>query len=97
MEEKSYIISFRKPFVFEGEKYTQIDLSGLEELTGKDIKELQKVFFKPSPDNMLPEFDLDYCTAVAERVAGLPLEFFDQAPAYILSQIKLMVQGFFLS
>lgn len=96
MEEKSYIISFRKPFVFEGEEYTQIDLSGLEELTGKDVKEMQKVFFKPSPDNMLPEFDLDYCTAVAGRVAGLPLEFFDQAPAYVLSQIKLMVQSFFL-
>lgn len=97
MEEKSYIVAFRKPFVFEGESYDRIDLSGLEELTGKDVKELQKVFFKPTPDNMVPEFDLAYCTAVAGRVTGLPLEFFDEAPAYILTQIKLMVQGFFLS
>lgn len=36
-EENKYLIKFRKPFLFEDETYTEIDLSGLEDLSARDM------------------------------------------------------------
>ena len=30
-------IAFEKPYIFEGETYNEIDLSGLEDMTGNDF------------------------------------------------------------
>ena len=35
-------VKLRKTFSFEGKEYTDVDLSGLENLTGRDMEEIEK-------------------------------------------------------
>ena len=39
-------LTFKKPFVFEGETYTELNLSGLEELTGADLSKVDRIMRK---------------------------------------------------
>ena len=32
-EEESLVLKFRKPYKFEGQEYTEVDLSGMEDMT----------------------------------------------------------------
>ena len=46
--ESDTLIKFSKPYVFEGQTYTEIDLAGLENLTARDMIDAEKyllVFF----------------------------------------------------
>ena len=33
IEEESLVLKFRKPYKFEGQEYTEVDLSGMEDMT----------------------------------------------------------------
>ena len=39
---KNLVIELKKPYLFEGEEYANIDLSGMENLTMQDAIEAQK-------------------------------------------------------
>ena len=36
-EEESLVLKFRKPYKFEGQEYTEVDLSGMEDMTAGDL------------------------------------------------------------
>ena len=36
----SFIVKFARPHIFEGKEYTEIDLSGLDDLTAEDLSSL---------------------------------------------------------
>lgn len=96
-EESSMVVTFNKPFKFEGEEYTEIDLSGIDDLTGQDMLELQKVSkITNARGAVLPEMDLGYAFHVASKVTKLPLEFFEKLPARECVKVRTMVtRGFF--
>lgn len=35
--EESLVLKFRKPYKFEGQEYTEVDLSGMEDMTAGDL------------------------------------------------------------
>ena len=41
-EEESLVIKLKKPYKFEGKEYTEIDLSGLEDLSAADMISVNK-------------------------------------------------------
>ena len=43
-QEDELIITFRKPFDFEGETFRELDLHGLEDLRGRDLTAIEKAF-----------------------------------------------------
>jgi len=71
-----YNITFQKTYKFEGQNYDGIDLSGIENISTKQLVEVDKLFY--ATGNMAPtsEMSLAYACIVASKVSNKPLEFF---------------------
>lgn len=97
-EDDELYVKFRKPYKFEGKTYTGLDLSGFEDLTGKDLSDIEKMSVRFSSleetTNPMKETSLPYALAAAMQVTGLPVEFFRGLPAKDLLLIKYTFAGF---
>jgi hypothetical protein len=88
------IVKYRKPYTFEGEVYNELDLHGLEDLTGRDLTAIEKSFNKTGVSSFVPESTTTFAKIVATRVTGLPAEYFEDLPAGEVEKIKNAVVGF---
>lgn len=95
--DKNYIINFYKPYLYEGESYESIDLSGLEDVKAADMIEAQKVLSRSGELTSTPELSMNYACLIAHRVTGKPIEFFYNLPAKEAVKLKNLVSGFFYS
>lgn len=95
-QEISLVLKFKKPYTFDGKQYTEVDLSGLEDATAKDLEAVGRILEKQgkgmNPATM--EMTMGYAQLLANRVTGLPLEFFKNLPAKEAMAIKTTVVGF---
>ncbi|MCI5882907.1 MAG: phage tail assembly protein [Clostridiales bacterium] len=89
-------VKFRKPFNFEGKEYTEVDLSGLEKLTGRDMEEIEKTLSRENLDTINGELTLRGTMLYASRATGRPIEFFQALPAVDCRRIKNTVINFFM-
>lgn len=87
-------ITFKKPYKFEDTVYEDVDLSGLEDLSGKDLIAVQRMISKST---IMPELDYQYTLMIAAKATGLPIEFFSGLPAPEAVKIKTVVSGFLYS
>lgn len=94
-EENNYLIKFRKPFIWEDETYTEIDMSGLEDLSAKDMIAAQRTMERSGSINVLPEMSLEYACIFASRATGMPVEFFQALPPKEAIKVKNKVTNFF--
>ena len=94
-QEDELIITFRKPFGFEGETFRELDLHGLEDLRGRDLTVIEKAFNKTGVSSFVPESTTTYAKIVATKATGLPAEFFEDLPVGEIEKIKNAVVGFF--
>ena len=94
-QEDELIITFRKPFGFEGETFRELDLHGLEDLRGRDLTAIEKAFNKTGVSSFVPESTTTYAKIVATKVTRLPAEFFEDLPVGEIEKIKNAVVGFF--
>jgi hypothetical protein len=88
------IVKYRKPYTFEGEVHNELDLHGLEDLTGRDLTAIEKSFNKTGVSSFVPESTTTFAKIVATRVTGLPAEYFEDLPAGEVEKIKNAVVGF---
>ena len=95
-EPEDLILRFAKPYKFGGQEYTEVDLSGLEDVTAGVLENVGKIAAKKNPgmNPALQEMSLTFCTYLAQRVAKLPLEFFTGLPAKEAIKLKAMVTNF---
>ena len=95
-EPEDLILRFAKPYKFGGQKYTEVDLSGLEDVTAGVLESVGKITAKKNPgmNPALQEMSLTFCTYLAQRVAKLPLEFFTGLPAKEAIKLKTLVTNF---
>ena len=95
-EPEDLVLRFGKPYKFGGQEYTEVDLSGLEDVTAGVLENVGKIAAKKNPgmNPALQEMSLTFCTCLAQRVAKLPLEFFEKLPAREAIKLKTMVTGF---
>ena len=93
-QEESLILKFRKPYMFDGREYTEVDLHGLEDATGADINAVNKILTKMGVVSPTPEMTSDFAQLMAARVAHLPVEFFRGLPAREVMKLKNIVTGF---
>ena len=95
-EPEDLILRFAKPYKFGGQEYTEVDLSGLEDVTAGVLESVGKITAKKNPgmNPALQEMSMTFCTYLAQRVAKLPLEFFTGLPAKEAIKLKTMVTGF---
>jgi hypothetical protein len=90
-----YSIKFKKPYSFEGAEFTEVDLSGLESLTAKDLMEADKQFTATGQVAAVNEMSLGYACIIAARVSKKPVEFFENLPAQEAIKVKNTVSSFF--
>jgi len=96
VEDNDLVMKLDKPFTFEGQTYTEVDLSGLEDATAADLKAVARIATKKNPagNPATVEMTLEYAQIMAARVAHLPLEFFEHLPAKEAIKLKGIVVGF---
>jgi hypothetical protein len=95
VNENKYRVEFKKPYKFEGQEYTAIDLSGIEGLTVADLTTADQQFIQSGQIATLNEMALGYACIVAARATGKPIEFFKGLPANEGIKIKGVVTNFF--
>ena len=95
-EPEDLVLRFGKPYKFGGQEYTEVDLSGLEDVTAGVLENVGKIAAKKNPgmNPALQEMSLTFCTCLAQRVAKLPLEFFTGLPAKEAIKLKTLVTNF---
>lgn len=95
-EPEDLVLRFAKPYKFGGMEYTEVDLSGLEDVTAGTLESVGKIAAKKNPgmNPALQEMSLTFCTYLAQRVAKLPLEFFTGLPAKEGIKLKTLVTNF---
>lgn len=93
-DQEDLVLRFKKPYSFEGETFTEVDLSGLEDLSAADLCKVGKMVKKTDGLDPIAEMSLPYAIYMAARVTGKPLEFFQQLPAREAVKLKNLVVGF---
>ncbi|WP_437831534.1 hypothetical protein ACQRXC_08080 [Niallia taxi] len=88
------LVKFNKPFSFEGEVHAEIDLSGIENLTGQDLDDAENMLMRVNKPSMVPEMSMTYLFFLASKATGKPQEFFFQLPAKDSLKVKRTVTSF---
>lgn len=91
-EELSTTVQFRTPYVFEGNTYTHVDLSGLEHMTAGDVIRVANMLKKNN--DLVPELSMKFACIMAARASKKPVEFFLRLPARDAMKVKNTVVGF---
>lgn len=92
-EEK--IVKLSRTYDFEGEKVSELDFSGLENVTADDMIKANKILSSSGTVAILPENDLHYTLIIAASATGYPIEFFKALKPRDAIKVKNMVTGFF--
>lgn len=92
-----YKLKFSEKYIFDGEEYTELDLSGLKDFTTKDAESVDRVMMKMGHRVTNKIQDTTYIKHLAMRITGKPVEFFNQMPWKEFIMIQGIVQMYFLS
>lgn len=94
-DDDNLVIKFKKPFVFERTTYTEIDLSGLDDLSAADMIAVNKYMSRTSSGvDIMPEVSMEYAINLAAKAAKMPIEFFMALPPREAMKVKNRVMGF---
>lgn len=95
VDDSDMVIKFRKPYYFEGKEYTELDLSGMDNMTGADMIAVNKIMQRSSAGiDVMPEVSVEYAFYFAAKAAKLPVEFFNGLPPKESMKVKNRVMGF---
>ncbi len=90
-----FTVKLSKTYEFEGARISEIDLSGLENLTAEDVIKAQQSLTIQQYVTAQPETDPKYCLLMAAYATQLPSEFFYKLSAKDTSKLKLRVSSYF--
>lgn len=92
--ENYWAIKLKNPITFEGTAYSEINLTGLENIKAADMVRINRQMTRNGSIAVTPELTLEYALNMANLATGLPLEFFDQLPPYAAIAVKERVVSF---
>ncbi len=93
-EENALVLKLSKPYVFDGQTFTEVDLSGLEDATGADLIAVERSLKKRGIVDPLMEMSSPLAAAMAARMTGKPEEFYTGLPIRDMVRVKTAVSGF---
>lgn len=93
--DEDYVIKLKKPYMFEGKEYAEIDLSGIKKMTIGDGIAAQKALFNGEEIAavVLAEASTSFARMIAAKATELPLEFFELARLDVSRAVKATVMG----
>lgn len=96
VEARDHVITLKTPYKFEGQEYTEIDLSGLEKLTVMDAIQAQKNLAnqRELAAVALTETATAFAREMAAKATGLPIEFFKMMPRGASKKVVQAVREF---
>lgn len=94
-EDESLIVTLTKTYEFEGEKISEIDFSGLEDVTAKTMIKANKVLVSAGDVQVLPENSLHYALIIAAECTKYPIEFYERLKPNDAIRVKNTVSNFF--
>lgn len=93
-----FIIPLSKSLSVNGTEYTELDLSGLEDLTideySKMLKQYEKLYGAGS--SAMPEYEMDFALMVVEKILHIPRSILQKVKAKDGAKIRHVVTRFFL-
>lgn len=75
-EDDRLVLPLSKEYQFEGRKYTEIDLHGLEDLTAEDLIAVNRRLSRAGNMDFQRETTLEYACELAAAGSELPVEFY---------------------
>ena len=93
--EESLIVKLSRTYDFEGEKISEVDFSGLEDVTAKTMIKANKVLTASGDVQIMPESSLHYALIIAAECTKYPIEFYERLRPKDATKIKNTVTGFF--
>lgn len=89
------LVKLAKPYKFDDEEYSEINLSGLDKLTIEDaVLTVKKLTGDGELAAMvMPETSTAYTDELAAKATDLPIEFFKLLPIGASKKVRQMVQG----
>ena len=93
-EENALVLKLSKPYVFDGQTFTEVDLSSLEDATGADLIAVERSLKKRGIVDPLMEMSSPLAAAMAARMTGKPEEFYTGLPIRDMVRVKTAVSGF---
>lgn len=94
-EDAPFLVRFHTPYKFEGQTYIELDMSGLDNLTAKDMTAAESYLTRRGIVSALPEMTLEYASYIASIATGQPLEFFKGLSPKNAIRVKNMVTSYF--
>lgn len=89
------ILKLSRPYAFEEETIEELDFSGFDDISTKDMIEASDVLTRAGRVVAMPEMDLQYCLYLAAFATGKPHEFFDQLKARDAVKVKNKIRNCF--
>lgn len=96
-DESSTLVKFSKAYRFEGKDYTEVDLSGMDDLSAEDMIAADRYLTRSGSFSVMPEMTLEYACFIAARAAKHPIEFFKGLSPKDALKVKNRVTSFFYS
>ena len=90
-----HVVELSRTYEFEGEKISQIDLSGLEDVTAETMIKAGKVLVGAGDVQVLPENSLHYTLVIAAECTKYPIEFYKRLKPRDAIRIKNKITLFF--
>ena len=91
---KKNIFKLPKSFTFEGETYTELNLAALEDMTGQQLYDAEKMYTKKGGSPIAMEYNLDFIFILCSIILEKPIEFFYAMPATDVYHLKYRVTSF---
>lgn len=95
--DQEFVVKFKKAYKFEGKIVSEVDLSGLADLTGQDMINAEKYLSSMGTISATPELTLGYCFFIASVSSDKPIEFFKTLTPNDAIKVKNRVTSFFYS
>ncbi|HJF34183.1 MAG TPA: phage tail assembly protein [Sporosarcina psychrophila] len=93
-KENKFLVTFKKPYLFEGTEYNEVDLSKLDDLSTGDLIKADGQFSQIGQFSVMNELTTGYACILSAKATGKPTEFFDGLPAREGLKVKNIVMGF---
>lgn len=94
-KDKKNVMKLHKEVDFEGKKYTEIDLSGLDEMTTNDLIKARRMMETANGTyDLYPELTQEFSCYLASIKTNLPYEFFVNMSAADGMELKRRVKSF---
>lgn len=94
-KENDLLVNFTRTYKFEEKEIAEVDLSGMDNLTTKDMIKANKVLQSNGTFSAVPEMTMEYAVVIAASATGIPVEFYNNLSPRDAIKLKTKVTGFF--